>query len=58
MALFLLTALSGSQGVISTAIKSAFPEAYSIAADKWFIRLNTEMTAKGVAEKLALVTSS
>jgi sarcosine oxidase gamma subunit len=57
MAIFFLTALSGSQEAVEAGIKRAFPspsDVYTCAPDKWFVRSDVPLTAKGVSERLAL----
>lgn len=55
MALFFLTALSGSRDIVSAAIERAFPSGvYAVDEEKWFIRSDAAVTAKGISEKLAL----
>jgi len=56
MALFFLTALPDSQDAVAAAIKRAFPSdaTYGVDADKWFIRSDAAITAKGISDKLAL----
>jgi sarcosine oxidase gamma subunit len=52
--IFFLTALSDSQDALSAAIRRVFPsDSYAVAPDKWFIRSDAAITAKGISDKLA-----